>query len=147
MTLCNHAVLVFERDLSAFLSYHCFLHALSFLFVCVLLLRLCSCLHVLTPSLTLSLIVIIFVRQCETPNLLRFLTNVFDIRKNIVVLKFDLLITWEGLSATLDQRRSPQRGVGFSRTTGKSLCLLSTLLYYNLCLPLSLNFTYILLLV
>jgi hypothetical protein len=34
------------------------------------------------------------------------------IMKKTVVLKFDLWITWEGLSATLDWRRSRQHGVG-----------------------------------
>jgi hypothetical protein len=36
-----------------------------------------------------------------------------------VALKFDPWITWEGLSATIDQRRSPQRGVGIGRTIVK----------------------------
>jgi hypothetical protein len=47
------------------------------------------------------------------------------------------------LSATLDQRRSPQRGGRLWPNHGKiSLCLLSTFLYYDFCLPLLLNFTY-----
>jgi hypothetical protein len=36
-----------------------------------------------------------------------------------MTLKFDIWITCERLSATLDQRRSPQRGVGIGQTTVK----------------------------
>jgi hypothetical protein len=96
-------------------SLYCY--ALFFVFVCVLL-QLCSYVCILTPSLTLSLIVIICVRPWETPNLWRFLTNGFDIRKTYVAPKFDLWITW-GLSATLEQRRSPQHGIGIGRNTVK----------------------------
>jgi hypothetical protein len=67
----------------------------------------------------------------------------FVYKEDIMALKFDLWITWEGLSATLDQRRSPQRGVGIERTTVKiamslvSLFIvitifLSSLLSYNI---------------
>jgi hypothetical protein len=94
--------------------------ALLFAFVCVaVIVLLCMCFN---PSLTLSLIVIICVRPWETPNLWRFLTNMFDVRKTYVALKFDLWITWEGLSAILDQRRSPQRGVGMPNH-GKNCCV------------------------
>jgi hypothetical protein len=58
-----------------------------------------------------------------------------DIWKTSVALKFDLWITWDGLSATLDQRRSPQRGVGIGWTTVKivvSLVYLTSCGYYLL---------------
>jgi hypothetical protein len=51
-----------------------------------------------------------------------------DIRKTTVALKFDLWITWERLSATLGQRRSPQHGVGIGRTTVKIVVSLVHLL-------------------
>jgi hypothetical protein len=41
-----------------------------------------------------------------------------SLRKKTLVLKFDRWITWEGLSAILGRRRSPQRGVDIGRTTG-----------------------------
>jgi hypothetical protein len=44
-------------------------------------------------------------------------------------LKFDFWISWEGLSATLDQRRSPKCGVGIDRTTVKIIVSLVSLLY------------------
>jgi hypothetical protein len=53
-----------------------------------------------------------------------------DIRKTSVALKFDIWITWEGLSATLNQRRSPQRRVGIGRTTVK---IVVSLVYFNYC--------------
>ena len=53
-------------------------------------------------------------------NLWRFLTKgKLEIRKKTVALKFDLWITCEGLSATLDRRSSPQHGVGIGRTMVK----------------------------
>jgi hypothetical protein len=105
--LHDHTSKVFGRYLSVFsesLLYR-FVVALSSLHFCV------GCYDsalvcVLTPSLTLCLIVIICVRPWKTLNLWRFLTNRFDIRKTYVTLKFDIWITWEGLSATLDQKRS-----------------------------------------
>jgi hypothetical protein len=45
-----------------------------------------------------------------------------------VALKFDLWITREGLSATLDQRRSQQHGVGIGRITVKIIVPLIHLL-------------------
>jgi hypothetical protein len=48
-----------------------------------------------------------------------------------MILKFDLWITCEGLSATLDRRRSPQRGIGISRTRDKIVVSLVHLLYCN----------------
>jgi hypothetical protein len=99
----------------------------SLLHICV-----CCCYVVLLcaysiPSLTLDLIVIICVRH-ERFQFVEIPHN-WDIyiRKTIMALKFDLWITWEGLSATLDQRRSPQPGVDIGRTT-VTLCLLSILL-------------------
>jgi hypothetical protein len=62
----------------------------------------------------------------ETPICGDYSQSGIDIRKTTVILKFDLWITWEGLSATLDRRRSPQRGVGIWPNHGiKSPCLLS----------------------
>jgi hypothetical protein len=52
----------------------------------------------------------------------------FGIRKIYVILKFDLWITWDGLSATIYQRKSPQRGVGIGRTTVKIIVSLVHLL-------------------
>jgi hypothetical protein len=64
-------------------------------------------LHVLTLFLTPNLILIIYVR-CERLQLGKIPHKWDqDIRKPYVALNFDLWITWEGLSATLDQRRSP----------------------------------------
>jgi hypothetical protein len=63
--LHDHIFEVFERDLSVFSeSLLCrFVVALSSLYLCVcVLLRLCSYVCVLTPSLTLGLIVIICLR-------------------------------------------------------------------------------------
>jgi hypothetical protein len=57
-----------------------------------------------------------------------------------VALKFDLWITCEGLSATLDQRRLPQREVGIGRTMVKIVMSLVHLLFaiiIILCSPLS----------
>jgi hypothetical protein len=93
---------VWERfDRVSKLSLYCFCSCALF-FACVHVVAviglLCACSH----PLTLSLIVIICVRLWETLNLWRFLTNGFDIRKNIETLKFDIWITWEGLSATFD---------------------------------------------
>jgi hypothetical protein len=62
-----------------------------------------------------------------------------DIRKTIVALKFDLWITWEGLSATLDQRRSPQRGVGIGRTTVK---IAMSLVHFTYCVCCLLELSY-----
>jgi hypothetical protein len=140
LRLCDHAFEVFERDLSAFsVSLLChFVVALSSLQLCLWCCD-CALVCVLTPSLTLSLIVIIYVKPWETPNLWRFLTNGFDIRNTYVALKFDLWITWEGLSATLDQRRSPQQGVGIGWTTIKNVVSLVSLLDCDYCL---LEFSY-----
>jgi hypothetical protein len=57
-----------------------------------------------------------------------------DIRKTTVALKFDLWITWEGLSATLDQRRSPQHGVGIGQTMVKIAMSLVHFTYCDCCL-------------
>jgi hypothetical protein len=63
---------VFERYLSAFSeSLFChFVVALSYLYLCVLL-QLCSCVHVLTPSLIQSLSVTIYVSRERRPSLYR----------------------------------------------------------------------------
>jgi len=70
---------------------------------------------------SLSLILVVFIGinlvRVRDSNLWRLLTKgVLEKRKKIVVLKSDLWITWEKLSAILDRRRSPQRGVGIGRT-------------------------------
>jgi hypothetical protein len=78
------------REIWAYFSnrYSVALLLLSSLYLCVcVLLRLFSYVCVLTHSLTLGLIVIICLRPWETPNLLRFLTNGFDIRRIYVALK------------------------------------------------------------
>jgi hypothetical protein len=76
----------------------------------------CVCFYSLSYSCGLLVINSVWVRDS---NLWRFLTKgILEKRKKIMVLKFDLWITWEGLSAILDRRRSPQRGVGIGRTTG-----------------------------
>jgi hypothetical protein len=112
-SVCEWFKRVYELSLCRFVL------VLSSLLVCVLLLQLCSCARVVTPSLTSVLIVIICVRSerlqlVENPH-----KRDQDIRKTYVALKFDLWITWEGLSATLYQRLSPQRGIGIGRTTEK----------------------------
>jgi hypothetical protein len=48
-------------------------------------------------------------------------------KEDIVALKFDLWITWEGLNATLDLRRSPQHGVSIRQTTVKIVVSLVSL--------------------
>jgi hypothetical protein len=114
---------------------HFWAATLSFLFLCSLF-GLCACcccdcaLACVLYSLTLFFIEITCVRrerlQCvEIPH-----KWVWVIRKTYVALKFDLWITWDGLSATFDQRRSPQRRVDIGRTTVKNrfvLCLFSLL--------------------
>jgi hypothetical protein len=103
----------FERIFELLLR--CFVVALLSLILCVLLL--CYVLMcVLAPSLTLILIVIILCKAWEASTCGDFSQTCRDIRKNIVALKFDIWVTWDGLSATFDQRRSPQRGVVLGRT-------------------------------
>jgi hypothetical protein len=70
------------------------------------------------PSLTLVVLVINLVRVRDSNLWIFLMKGTLDKRKKIVVLKFDRWITREGLSAILDRRRSPQRGVGIGRTTG-----------------------------
>jgi hypothetical protein len=89
----------------------------------------CVLVCVLSPSLTQILIVLILCKAWETPTCEDSSQTGWDIRKNTVALKFELWITWEGLSATLDQRRSPQHGVGFSWTMGK---IIVSLVYFTL---------------
>jgi hypothetical protein len=127
----------------------CFLRSLLVLCACCC----CDCalVCVAIPSLTLVLIEIICVR-CER---LQFVEiphkRDYTIRKKTVVLKFDLWITWEGLSATLDQRRSPQRGCrhwpnhGINRFVSLSIYFIaiivlpSSLLHFNIALSLILT--------
>jgi hypothetical protein len=118
--LRNHVVQWFVRDLSSFLSCYStvFVVALLSLLLCVLLLH-CVLVCVLTPSLTQILIMIILCKVWETPTCGDSSQTGWDIRKNTVALKFDLWVTWEGLSATLDQSRSSQLGVCFCQTTRK----------------------------
>jgi hypothetical protein len=75
----------------------------------------------------------------ETPICGDYSQRDIDIRKTIMALMFDLWITWKGLSATLDQRRSPQRGVGIGRTTVKIVVSLVHFTYCDYCL---LEFSY-----
>jgi hypothetical protein len=71
------------------------------------------CVSILSPTLVVLVINLVRVRDS---NLWRFLTKgILEKRKKIVVLKVDLWITWEGLSAIPDRRRSPQRGVAEPR--------------------------------
>jgi hypothetical protein len=97
-----------------------------FSLVCVLLLC-CALVCVSTPILTPILSVINY-KVWETLICGDSSQRDFGIRKISVALKFDLWITWEGLSATLDQRRSPQRGVAINRTTVKIVVSLVHLL-------------------
>jgi hypothetical protein len=68
--------------------------------VCVCCCKFVSCVCLDFP-LTLVFIRDQLCKAWETPNCGDSSLQGFDIRKKIVVLKFDLLITWEGLSATL----------------------------------------------
>jgi hypothetical protein len=80
----------------------------------------CAFVCISTFRITPDLIVINYVRR-ERLQFVEIPHNWdIDIRKTIVALKFDLWITWEGLSETLDRWRSPQRGVGIGRTTCKN---------------------------
>jgi hypothetical protein len=90
------------------------LSALLSRFVCVSRCKVVSCVWLYSLPYSCGLIVINCVRVRDS-KLWRFLTKrIIEKRKKTVVLKFDLWITWEGLSAILDQRRSPQRGVGIT---------------------------------
>jgi hypothetical protein len=139
--LCNHAFDLLERDLGVFLSCNSVVLfcALS-LFTCVRVVALlCSgvrfyfhpysgfdCKHL--------------CKAWETPIYGDSSQRDFGIRKIFVALKFDLWIIWEGLSATLDQRRLPQRGVGIGQTTVEiivSLVYLLTMITVFLSSPLS----------
>jgi hypothetical protein len=63
--------------------------------------------------------------RARCSNLWRFLANGRKtIRKIAVVLKVDNWITWEGLSAILDRRRSPQRGSRHWPNHGINHCVL-----------------------
>jgi hypothetical protein len=130
-TLWPRCFEVFERfkrisELQLCRSCSC---ALSLACVCVVAAIVLLCVYS-TPSLTLFFIEITCVRRerlqrVEIPH-----KWVWVIRKTYVALKFDLWITWDGLSATFDQRRSPQRRVDIGRTTVKNrfvLCLFSLL--------------------
>jgi hypothetical protein len=107
--------------------------ALVFVVVRVVV-ALCTCVFLLPPLLWFW-ILIILCKAWETSTCGDSSQMGWHIRKNIVALKFNLWITWDRLIATLDRRRSPQCGVGFGQTMGKSSCLLSTLLYCDFCLP------------
>jgi hypothetical protein len=72
-----------------------------------------------TSLLTFVVDLISICVRVRDSNLWRFLTKgKLETRKKTMSLKFDLWITCEGLIATLDRRRSPQRGVGIVRITG-----------------------------
>jgi hypothetical protein len=129
--LRSHAFDLLMRDLSAFLSCDSIvlICVLSSLLVCVVLLQLCSCVC-FDSLLTLDLIVINCVRH-ERLQFVEISHNWdIDIRKTTMTLKFDLWITWEWLSANLDQRRSSQHGVGIGRTTVKNVVSLINFTYF-----------------
>jgi hypothetical protein len=110
----------------------CFVRSLFYL--CVLLLR-CALACVSTPVFTLVFYSNHLCKVWETPICGDSLQRDIDIRKTDVVLKFDLWITWEELSASLDQRRSPQRGVGIGWTTVKiTVCLVHLLIVITILL-------------
>jgi hypothetical protein len=110
-----------------------FVVALLSLILCVLLLRyVLMC--VLASSLTLILIVIILCKAWEASTCGDFSQTGWDIRKNIVTLKFDIWVTWDGLSATLDQMRSPQHGVVFGRTPRNMVVSLIHFTFCDFCL-------------
>jgi hypothetical protein len=132
--------LKWSREIWAhFLSRYSVVLLLRSLHICVC----CCCIMLLCahsiPSLTLVLIVI----NCVRHEILQFMEIThnwdIDIRKTTMAPKFDLWITWEGFSATLDQNRSPQRGVGIGRTTVKIVVSLVHFTYCDYCL---LEFSY-----
>jgi hypothetical protein len=87
-------------------------------YLCACCCCLCSCVRFYYhPSPVF--IVIKLSKAWETPIYGDSSQQDINIRKTIVALKFDLWITWEGLSATIDQRMSPKHGVGISWTTTK----------------------------
>jgi hypothetical protein len=120
--------------------WECFwTETLSYLFLRSFL-RLCACyccdcalVCVLYSLLTLSLIVIFLCKVARDSKLAEN-TNKRVWYKEDICGKFDFLITWEGLSTTLDQRRSPQRGIGIGRTTVYIVVSLVSFLYCNYCL-------------
>jgi hypothetical protein len=121
----------FEHVLKLWL-YHFDLCALSF--VCVrVVAALCSCVFLYSPPYS-GFDCNHLCKVWETPIRGDSSQQSIDIRKTIVTLKFDLWITWEGLSATLDQRRSPQRGVGVSWTVVKIIVSLVRFTYHDYCL-------------
>jgi hypothetical protein len=94
-----------------------------FALVCALLLC-CALMRVLLPSLP-RFYCNQLCKTWETPSCGDSSQSDFSIRKIYVALNFDLWITWEGLSSTLDQRMSLHRGVGIGQTIVKLLCILS----------------------
>jgi hypothetical protein len=113
----------------------------SILCLCVWCCCNCALVWISTPFLTPDLIVI----NCVRHDRLQFLEIPhnwdIDIRKTTMVLKFDLWITWEGLSATLDRRRSPKCGV-IGRTTVK---IVVSFVHFSYCYHCLLEFSYSLL--
>jgi hypothetical protein len=99
----------------------------------------CALVCVSTPLLTPDLILIILCKVWETPICGDSSQRDIDIRKIIVALKFDLWITWKRLSATHDQKRSPQRGMGIGWTTVK---IVVSLFYFTYCDWCPLKFSY-----
>jgi hypothetical protein len=131
--LYNHTVDLLERDFERVLELwlcHFDLCALSFACVRVVAV-LCSCVCLYSPPYS-SFDYNHLCKAWKTPICGDSSQQDIDIRNTIVSLKFDLWITWVGLSATLDQRRSPQRGVGIGRTTVKKHCV--SCLFYLLWL-------------
>jgi hypothetical protein len=93
----------FERDLSAFLvkTLLVFIHALFSSVMRMLLLHLCSCVCWFSLPYSCSWLWSYCVR-CERLHLVE-IPHKYEhtMRKTTMVLKFDLWITWEGLTATL----------------------------------------------
>jgi hypothetical protein len=137
LQLQNSATIVFdllERDLSAFLRCDSvvLIRALSSLLVCVVV-ALCSCVLIYSPPYS-RFDCNHLCKAWGTPICGESWQRDIDIRKTTVALKFDLWITWEGLSATLDQRRSPQHGVGIGQTMVKIAMSLVHFTYCDCCL-------------
>jgi hypothetical protein len=101
----------------------------SLLCICVC----CCCVVLLCVYCTLCLTLVLIVITCVRHERLQHVEiphkRDWVIRKTYVALKFDIWITWEGLSETLEQRNSPQRGVDIGWTTVKIVVSLVSLLY------------------
>jgi hypothetical protein len=113
----NHDVDSLERDLSVFLSCDCSFDSCALFLTCVSIVVAIVFLCVFLLPFLLYFDCKHLCKAWETPIYGDSSQPGIDIRKTTVVLKFDLWITWDGLSATLDRRWSPQCGVGINRTT------------------------------